>query len=616
MRAKKRWKFGLLVLLADCSGEPDPSAAQAPSRDDDSKRSDDESVDAPVDRRTEDAEDSASDESPGDADLSPGDAARDDPTESEDADSLEANPEDARSEAASVVTAVPPAVDPPEACEVGAGRVGLQRLTRSEYNRTVRDLFGVTSNPAAALPSDSTTGGFDNNASSLSVSPQSLELWLDLAESVAAEAMQNGAGRISGCDAEVDGALLCGQEVIAALGRRVVRRPLMDEELTSLMRLVDFALAGGESFERGIEYALAAMLSSPQFLYRNVPPSVAPAGVSALDDYALATRLSYFVWGSTPDDALLDSAGQGALRDPIRLRAEFDRMLGDDKASALFDGFFSQWLALGKLSNAWPDDSILPGFSDEVREQMLQEARLFFSDVVARDGSALEFINGRSTFVNETLAGIYGVSGVTGSELVRVDTDPSQRAGVLTMPVILTMTSDPDRTNIVRRGSWLAESILCAAPPPPPENVSPLPDPLDGETEREQLLRHRADPACAPCHNLIDPLGFPFDNYDAAGHWREDLDGQPVDVAGQMPDGRAFDGVQGLVQLLEEGPDYKTCVSQKLMSYALGRVASSRERCVLSAIGEQTVAPDSSFSDLLWAIVTSDAFQRQEAEMP
>lgn len=497
-------------------------------------------------------------------------------------------------------------------CGLPPGRVGLQRLTRAEYNRTVRDLFGVESAPADAFPPDSTTSGFDNNAQSLTTSPQLAELLFDAAELVAGEALTNKKDEIFVCDPDQVGFDACARTTLAQLALRVYRRPPLDAEIDDLMASMLFAQTEGDTFEQGVGYALQAMLTAPQFLYRGVPVDVEDAAaVTELDDYALATRLSYFLWGSTPDDLLLQSAADGRLRDPEGLRGEFERLLADPKSVALFDGFVNQWLKLGMLASASPDPALFPAFDDDLRQAMADEARLFFDALRQRDGSALELINGNYTFANEALGAIYGVS-VDGSALEQVATDPSRRAGVLTMPAILTMTSGPASPNIVRRGVWLAETILCAKPPPPPEGVPAPPDPQPGETERERLERHRSDPSCASCHNLIDPLGFAFDNYDALGNWRETADGEPVDNQGQLPDGRTFAGVVGLVELLETGDEYPTCVTEKLMTYALGRTTTEAEQCLLSAIGTETVHRDSRLSDLLWAVVTSDAFRKQD----
>ena len=443
-------------------------------------------------------------------------------------------------------------------CETGPGRVGLQRLTRAEYNRTVRDLFGVTSAPADSFPPDSSTGGFDNNAESLTISPQLASLLLDAAETVATEAMANDAGQIIECDPADDSE--CARDTLRALALRVYRRPPTEPELDDLLVLVDFAETEGDTFEEGIGYALQAMLMAPQFLYRSVPPNsmnlLNEGEVVALSDYAMATRLSYFLWGSTPDDELLARAGEGALQDPEGLRAEFDRMLADPRAEALYDSFFVQWMQLGKLASASPDPDMFPTFGEALRDEMMEETRLFWEDLRQRDGSVLELVTGTRTFANEELARIYGVDGVTGSELQPIETDPDQRAGLLTMPAILTMNSDSDKTNIVRRGVWVAEALLCASPPPPPEGIPAAPEPMPGETERQRLERHRSDPACASCHTLIDPLGFGLEHYDALGYWRDDDNGEAIDDLGELPDGSTFEGAVQLAQTLTEGEDY------------------------------------------------------------
>lgn len=503
----------------------------------------------------------------------------------------------------------------PGSCAPAPDRVGLQRLTRAEYNRTVGDLFGVTSAPADAFPPDSATNGFDNNAASLTVSPQLAALLFDAAETIAAEAMVNRGDEIVTCDPAT--VPTCARDVLAALGLRVYRRPPTDAELDDLLALVELAADEGEPFAATIQHALTAMLMSPQFLYRNVPAEGAaplgPGELVALDDWALATRLSYFLWGSTPDDALLARAGEGSLHDQDVLRAEFDRMLADPKAGALYDGFAVQWLQLGKLAAAAPDAAAFPAFDEALRTAMLDETRLFFADLRARDGSPLEIVTGTRTFANEALAAIYGVGGVTGTELVAIDTDPSQRAGLLTMPAVLTMTSDPAQPNIVKRGVWLADAILCASPPPPPEGIPPAPDPEPGETERERLERHRQDPSCNSCHQLIDPLGFALENYDAVGAYRTEIDGAAIDNAGALPSGATFAGAVELAAVLAGGPEYPSCISSKLMTYALGRTMSDAEQCVVDDMGANHVTVDATISDLLWAVVTSDAFVSEQS---
>jgi hypothetical protein len=442
---------------------------------------------------------------------------------------------------------------------------------------------------------------------------------LDAAEKVAADAMTNHASEILTCDPTATPEAACTQSILETQARRVYRRPPSPDEVADLSALAAEARADGDSFEESIEQALGAMLVSPQFLYRGiVPPDHTPAldtnGYVLLDSHALATRLSYFLWGSTPDDELLDHADRGNLTDPSELRVEFDRMLRDARASFLYSGFFARWLNLGKLGATSPDPELYPAFDEALRSDMGEEVRLFFEDVRRRDASPLEFVTSTRTYVSPGLAAIYGVSGVTSPDFVPVDLDPNQRAGVLTMPAVLSMTSDPVKTNIVKRGAWLADSILCAKPPPPPEGVSPLPDPLPGETERQRLDRHRSNPVCTSCHSVIDPLGYTFESFDPLGAWRDEVDGAPPDTAGELPDGTTFDGIRGLVRELEAGADFGTCLSERLMTYALGRTPSAEERCMLEALGKQAVRSDAGFSEILWVIATSDAFQKRDAE--
>ncbi len=495
-------------------------------------------------------------------------------------------------------------------CEVTATRVGLQRLTRAEYNRTVRDLFGVTSAPADSFPPDSATSGFDNNAKSLTTSPQLARLLLTAAESVATEAIANGASTIVTCDpqAEAD----CARSILERLALRVYRRPANDTEIDGLVALTTTAQGEGESFESAVAHAMTAMLMAPQFLYRGVPieASVDGGDVEQLDDYALATRLSYFLWGSTPDDQLLAAATSGTLRQD--LHDEFERMLADSKSNALYESFVTQWLQLGKLDAATPDPTLYPSFDASLRAAMREETRLFFQDMLARDASPLEIITGQATFANASLATVYGASGPSDAAFTPVSLDPIQRAGMLTMPAILTMTSNPDEPNIVRRGVWLAEVMLCADPPPPPEGVPLTLEDAPSLRQRERLAAHRADPSCASCHDLIDPLGFAFERYDAIGQWRGDRG--DIDAQGTLPDGRPFDGMIELSSLLAESSEFSECLTEKVATYALGRTMSHEEACVVADIAANNVTASSSLSDLLWAIVASDAFQTQAIE--
>lgn len=489
-------------------------------------------------------------------------------------------------------------------CGDSPGRVGLHRLTRAEYNRTVRDLFGVTSDPANVLAPDPKTDGFDNNASSLGIDPQTAALLLEVSETVATAAMDTGT--LPTC---ASGDASCVETELRTLALRVYRRPPSDAEVAGLVSFVDTAQANGDGVSLGFRNAVMAMLMSPQFLYRSVPPtdaSIDAGSVVRLDDYAVATRLSYFLWGSTPDAELLDLAAAGALHNATTLREQFDRMLADPKSDALYEDFVVQWLQLGKLQAVLPSAEAFPSFGEDLREAMADEVRLFFTGMRDRDASVLEFMAGNKSYANEALAELYEVDGVEGAQMVPVTLDPDRRAGVLTMPAVLTMTSDPDRTNVVKRGVWLAETMLCLGPPPPPDDIAPLPDPQPNETERERLDRHRADPACASCHVLIDPLGFSLQGYDGLGRWRTEVDGLPVDNLGELPDGTTFAGAVELASATQE--QFGNCISQKMMTFALGRAMESDDTCRLEDIASRSATAEASFDEFLWTVVTSDAF--------
>lgn len=489
-------------------------------------------------------------------------------------------------------------------CGDSPGRVGLHRLTRAEYNRTVRDLFGVTSEPANVLAPDPKTDGFDNNASSLGIDPQTAALLLEVSETVATAAMDTG--RLPTC---ADGDAGCVETELRALALRVYRRPPSDDEVAGLVSFVSAAQADGDDVSLGFRNAVMAMLMSPQFLYRSVPPtdaSVDAGEVVRLDDYAVATRLSYFLWGSTPDAELLDQAAAGELRNATTLREQFDRMLADPKSDALYEDFVVQWLQLGKLQAVLPSPEAFPSFGEDLREAMADEVRLFFTGMRERDASVLDFVVGNQSYANEALAELYELDGIEGAQLVPVTLDPDRRAGVLTMPAVLTMTSDPDRTNVVKRGVWLAETMLCLGPPPPPDDIAPLPEPEPNETERERLDRHRADPACASCHVLIDPLGFSLQGYDGLGRWRTEVDGLPVDNVGELPDGTTFAGAVELASATQA--QFGNCISQKMMTFALGRAMESDDTCRLEDIASRSATAEASFDEFLWTVVTSDAF--------
>src|SRR6185312_11050266 len=299
-----------------------------------------------------------------------------------------------------------------------------------------------------------------------------------------------------------------------------------------------------------------------------------PTAIHPVNDYELASRLSYFLWSSMPDERLLDLAGRHQLREPAVLKAEVKRMLSDPKSNALIDNFAGQWLELRNLDSIRPDPDEFPQFTAQLRKAMYTETEMFVKSIVREDHSILDFLDGRYTYLNERLAKFYGIPGVTGDEFRRVNLAGTERSGVLTQGSVLTVTSYPTRTSPVLRGKWILENVLNTPPPPPPPGVGSIDakgGPLAG-TMRQQMEKHRANPMCASCHTKMDPLGFALENYDAIGQWRTRDAGQPVDASGSMPDGKSFRGSAELKAILAANSNtFAECLTEKMMIYALGR---------------------------------------------
>jgi len=333
--------------------------------------------------------------------------------------------------------------------------------------------------------------------------------------------------------------------------------------------------------------------------------------VYRLNDLDLASRLSFFIWSSIPDDELLELAMQRKLTDPAVLEQQVRRMLNDDRSRALADNFASQWLKLGKLAGVVPDADAFPEFDENLRDAMQQETQLFVASQMRDDRSVLDLLTANYTFVNERLARHYQIPNVYGSHFRRVALADGSRGGILSQASILTVTSYPNRTSPVVRGKWLLETLLGSPPPPPPDNVPPL---KDSEQERpvsirERMEAHRRNPACAACHVRMDPLGFALENFDALGKWRTESDGVPVDAAAVLPDGTRFDGVDGLRALLiGHKAEFVGTLSEKLLAYASGRGIEYYDMPSVRAIGKAAAAGEYSWSTLVTAIVNSRPF--------
>ncbi|MCI0624454.1 MAG: DUF1592 domain-containing protein [Acidobacteria bacterium] len=407
----------------------------------------------------------------------------------------------------------------------------------------------------------------------------------------------------------------CAQEVLSKLATKAYRRPVTQEEIDDLKRFVDLAQKKGDSFEQGIRLAMKAILVSPHFLFRieqGQDPHDDSEALHKVSQYELASRLSYFLWSSMPDEELFEAAVNFKLRDPRVLRRQTQRMLEDPKSKALVENFAGQWLQLRNLDRTTPDPEVFPNFDNELRSAMRRETELFFETVMREDRSVLDFLDGKFTFLNARLARHYGIQRVDGAEFRRVDLDGTQRSGVLTHASILTISSYPTRTSPVLRGKWLLENILGAAPPPPPPGVPELDTKEAGITAtlRAKLEQHRANPNCAVCHEKMDALGFGLENYNAIGEWRTHDGKFEIDSSGELAEGLTFSRPSELkVALKSEKDDFVRCLTEKMLIYALGRGLERYDKPVVDHIVSRLAEDDYRFSRLIEEIVNSMPFQ-------
>jgi mono/diheme cytochrome c family protein len=418
------------------------------------------------------------------------------------------------------------------------------------------------------------------------------------------------------------GETACAAKIVSTLARRAFRRMPTDADVQKLLAFYQDSRAGGDNFETGIEMALRAILSSPEFLFRiERDPAVArPGGVYRINDTELASRLAAFLWSSIPDEALLDLAIRGKLHDPAVLEQQTRRMLADTRSEALITNFAEQWLYLRNLAAANPDPRLFPDFDDNLRQAFRRETELFVDSVKNEDRSVLELLNAKYTFVNERLAKHYGIETVYGSHFRRVALpDDSPRGGLLGQASILTVTSYATRTSPVQRGKWVLENLIGMPPPPPPGNVPPLKDSGSGGkvlSMRERMVEHRTNPACSGCHQLMDPIGLSTESFDAIGRWRDRSEsGAPVDVSGALPDGSTFVGVPGLKTALLARPTlFVSTLTEKLLTYGLGRGLDYYDAPAVRAIVRDAARTDYRFSSIIAGIVKSVPFRMRRSE--
>lgn len=500
----------------------------------------------------------------------------------------------------------------------------IRRLTKKEYSNTLRDLFGVAPVIADALPDEVSGEGYLN-----SLSPLQLEQYLSIAEEVLTQVFAPDDSpptelqrRLFGeAPSSADDAQAVVRTVAQSLAKRVYRRPATDAELNVLVDVFDLGRQNELSYAAALRLMLKAMLVSPQFLF--ITPAEgfnAEAEIVPLDDYQLASRLSYLLWGTMPDDELMTVADSGKLHEPPTLKAQVKRMLEAPRSRGLFDDFGAQWLGLDDLETKTFDPSRFPEMTSEMRSAMVDEVRLFFESIVRENHSIAQFIESDYTFLNENLATIYGLEEtVIGTEMRKVQLTDANRGGILGMPGVLAATSFPNRTSPVNRGVWVLEQVLGEHVPAAPPDVPAL-EKQDQQsvatlTLRKRFELHRSDPVCANCHRLLDPIGFGLENFDAIGRWRDlDDNGEPIDASGELPGGIHFASPPELKSMIAGRlDDFSRNLVKKMLAYALCRSLEGYDEIVVDELMQEVAQEGYRMQTLVIAVVTSYPFTHRRA---
>lgn len=491
----------------------------------------------------------------------------------------------------------------------------VRRLTAFEYQHTVGDVLGVAAPLAREFPSDPPALGFDTIAAVQSTSALLVQIYQFSAESVADATRRSPDARAALIDAisinnnqcDPDPAP-CAREIIKKFITRAWRRPPTEPELDRYLGL----LRGAPDFDSGLRLVLEAALLSPHFTFRWERDLGPPGSSHWLDDYALAARLSYFLWSSAPDDALLSLAAAGALStDPDALERETARMLADPRAANFINSFAGQWLYFRGLDDIFRDAHRYPEYNYQLRDSMHEALRRRFAEFLKVGRDLRDLLRDPNAHVDAHLAPLYRIDAP--EQFARLDLTLYKRRGLLTEPGLLTVLAYPFNTSPTRRGRFVLEQLLCEPLPPPPPDAAAQP-PSEAATARERLAQHRADPACAGCHAVLDPIGLAFENYDAIGAWRGSERGELIDAAGQLATGESFSDVRELAEVLADDPRFGRCVATKLLTYALGRELVVADADTLDQIHEQFVASDHDLVALIVAIVQSDPFRARRSQ--
>ncbi len=502
----------------------------------------------------------------------------------------------------------------------------IRRLTRFEYNNTVRDLLGDDTNPADALPPEEEVAGFNNQAGALTTSDLLVEQYANVAETVSARAVTNIEALMDGCDPVSQGGDGCALSFIERWGQRAYRRPLVQEEIDRLKGVFDWAVADPDlgTFEDGIQMVIEVVLQSPFFLYRPEYGSDTPieGDVVPFTSWEMATKLSYMFWNSMPDDPLFEAAANDALVTREQIAAQARRMLEDGRAKDTVRNFHRQWLLLTELENVTKDTSIYPAFNASLRPLWEEEIQTFIEQVILEgDGTLETLLTGDYSFMNEELANFYGndvIDPVTGTEFRRVQLDPTRRSGLLTSAALMATHANLNQSSPVFRGKFVREQLMCDTLPLPPNDLVIEPPELDPtKTTKEQFEEIGADPACASCHSLMNPIGFIFEHYDGVGQWRDQQNGKDIDAVGEVVqtddlDG-TYDGAIELAQALATSTQVQECVSSQWFRFSYNRSVTPEDSCSLDQINETFVASNFNVRELLVALTQTNAFLYRRA---
>lgn len=501
----------------------------------------------------------------------------------------------------------------------------IRRLTKPEYANTLHDLFGVDPSIADGLPDEVAGQGYLN-----SLSPLQLEQYLAIAENVLRQIVAPPGHRRTEIEKRLFGASVrpkgdprrAAREVARSLARKAYRRPPTDAELDVLVATFDLGTRNKLAYPQALGLMLKGILISPQFLF--ITPAAeaeSNSGIVPLDDYQLASRLSYFLWATMPDEELMTLADRGELHKPAVLQAQTKRLLADPRSRALFDGFGAQWLNVSGLQRQTFDPALFPQMTPALRQAMYDEVRLFFQSIVRDNEPAIRFVNGDYTYLNGTVAAIYGLENtVQGPEMRKVRLSDAYRGGVLGMPGILAATSLPTRTSPVKRGVWVLEQVLGEHVPAPPPDVPALdqqdPAAVARLTIRQRTELHRTNPVCANCHRILDPIGFGLEKFDAIGRWRDrDINGQAIDSSGELPGGKRFSGPADLKSIIaERTSDVARNLVEKMLAYALGRKLEGYDEIVVDDLTADLAEDGYRMQAIINGVVTSYPFTYRRIE--